>query len=136
MINKAMFNKKLPYKCYCDTPELIENYEKAIADSTQTWECHHRFEALFTRQELIKYNWYFNVEPSCLIFLTPTEHKRIHKVNKTTWNSKKVLCIETGEIFESTLLAERKTGVSQSTISRVCNNKKQKTAGGFHWRFV
>ena len=31
------------YKKYCcEDPSLIENYDKAIADTTQTWEIHHR----------------------------------------------------------------------------------------------
>ena len=135
MINELRFNKKHPCECYCDTPELIENYEKAIADTTQTWECHHRFEAIFTKQELIKYNWYFNVEPNCLIFLTPAEHRKLHK-RENTWQSKKVLCVETGEVYKSGHEACRQTGIDFASILNVCNNKKQKTAGGYHWRFV
>ena len=41
------------WNCFCRHPELIENYDKAIADKTQTWECHHRMEAVYTRNELI-----------------------------------------------------------------------------------
>ena len=122
--------------CYCRHPELIENYEKAIADTTQTWECHHRFEALFTKEELIKYNWYYDVEPNCLIFLTKAEHDTIHDRRKNRKDqSKKVLCVETGEMFESTHDAQRKTGVHNQSISKVCRGKL-KTAGGFHWKYV
>ena len=49
--------------------------------------------------------------------------------------SKKVLCIETGEVFNSAQDAQRKTGIYQSNISLACNGKRQ-TAGGVHWRFV
>ena len=32
-------------KKFCsEDPSLIENYDLAIADETQTWECHHRLE--------------------------------------------------------------------------------------------
>ena len=48
MIAKYQFMLKkdgTPYQdCFCRTPELIENYDKAIADTTQTWDCHHRLE--------------------------------------------------------------------------------------------
>lgn len=47
-------------------------------------------------------------------------------------NSKKVLCIETGEVFESTMDAQRKTGISN--ISPACRGKR-KTAGKLHWKF-
>ena len=41
-----------PYSnCLCKTPELIENYNKAISDTTQIWECHHRMEAVYSRAE-------------------------------------------------------------------------------------
>lgn len=59
------------------------------------------------------------------------EHKR--KIGKA--HSKKVLCVETGEVFNSAMTAERATGIYQSSISNVCNGKL-KTTGGYHWQFV
>lgn len=64
---------------YCKDFERIENYEKAIADTTQTWECHHILGEVFTRKQLIAGNNYFDVEPECLIFLTNAEHNSLHK---------------------------------------------------------
>jgi hypothetical protein len=52
-----------------------------------------------------------------------------------TGNSKEVLCVETGIIYNSTKDAERITGINQSNINQVALNKR-KTAGGFSWRFV
>lgn len=49
--------------------------------------------------------------------------------------SKKVLCVETGEIYPSISEACRQTGAYQGSISNVCIGK-YKTAGGFHWKFV
>ena len=49
--------------------------------------------------------------------------------------NKRVLCVETGEIYPSIKEAERQTGISQGNISKCCNGKR-KTAGGFHWEFV
>ena len=42
-------------KLLCDTPELIENYEKAVNDKTQMWDCHHRFE-ITESGDFLKYN--------------------------------------------------------------------------------
>lgn len=50
-------------------------------------------------------------------------------------NSKKILCIETGEVFDSALEAQRNTGINRGHISQVCNGKR-KTAGKLHWKFV
>ena len=49
--------------------------------------------------------------------------------------AKKVLCVETGEIYESTRDAERKTGICHNNICQVCNGDR-KTAKGFHWEYV
>lgn len=54
---------------------------------------------------------------------------------KNSPNSKKVLCIETGIIYESIREAERLTGVNHSNISAVCLAKNN-TAGGYHWKHI
>ena len=70
-------------KAFCkDDISLIENYDKAIADTTQVWHCHHRRETVLSRKELIEISEYYN-RPACeLIFLTPNEHHRLHKLGK------------------------------------------------------
>ena len=66
-------------KKYCNEDlYLIENYDKAIADSNQTWDCHHRRELEIPRKELIKRGEYFNRPAEELIFLTPFEHNSLH----------------------------------------------------------
>ena len=49
--------------------------------------------------------------------------------------SKSVICIETGKIFNSIIQVERDFGISHSHISKCCLGK-QKTCGGFHWRYT
>ena len=79
-------------KCFCRNPELIENYDKAIADLTQTWDCHHRKEEFFTCKELIEKGEYYDVPPEDLIFLTKKEHYRLDssrkRISKTTKGKK------------------------------------------------
>ena len=57
-----------------------------------------------------------------------------HNERMAKAKSKKVRCVETGEVFESTMDVERKTGLSNSGISRCCKGKQQ-TCGGFHWMY-
>ena len=45
----------------------------------------------------------------------------------------RILCVETGEVFDSLSKAEKEKGVGHSSLSK-CINGKGKTAGGFHWR--
>ena len=153
MISEQMFRLKKngePYfNCICRHPELIENYDKAVTDDTQIWEVHHRLECCFTQKFLKDMNLYYDVEQEALIFLTHKEHHKIdsfrkrqseaHKGQKKSEGSgtppKKVLCVETGEIFESIMEASRKTGINSSHISKVCLGKR-KTTGGYHWEYL
>ena len=77
-----MIDKKRA-KSFCrEDISLIENYDKAIADTTQTWHCHHRRETIFSRKDLKEIGEYYN-RPACeLIFLNPTDHCRLHNLGK------------------------------------------------------
>lgn len=48
---------------------------------------------------------------------------------------KKVICQETGKIYESLTKAAESLGIQKSKISNVCHGKR-KTTGGKHWAFV
>lgn len=86
---------------YCDKDiTKIENYEQAMNDETQTWDCHHRLETHFSdgterpknaqlsADELKALDMYYNRPPEELVFLTKLEHVKLHhigtKVSKTT----------------------------------------------------
>lgn len=72
-------------KQYCkDDISLIENYDKAIADNTQVWVCHHRLEITLngeyaiSKQELIRHGMYYKRPYFELIFMSQTEHRSLH----------------------------------------------------------
>lgn len=48
---------------------------------------------------------------------------------------KRILCVESGEIFESMSAAARRVHVEQSNISRAARGR-QRTCAGFHWKYV
>lgn len=61
----------------------IENYDKAIADKNQMWECHHRLEVSPTgkyvsKRRLIELGLYYDMSPEYFIFLTKSEYIRLH----------------------------------------------------------
>lgn len=65
---------------------LIENYKKALNDKTQTWVCHHRAEldgpeALLI-EDLKARGLYWNQPPEALIFLTNSDHIKMHSAGK------------------------------------------------------
>lgn len=78
-----MINEGCARKFCKDDISMIENYEKAMNDTTQTWHCHHRLETFDGErsrpmQYLMMVNMYFNRPADELIFLTPSEHQRLH----------------------------------------------------------
>ena len=90
-----MINEKLAIK-YCKNDiSQIENYDKAIADKSQVWHCHHRRETIYSRSGLIEIGEYYNRPAEELIFLTPNEHHRLHNLGKPAWNKGKHLSAET-----------------------------------------
>ena len=60
---------------------------------------------------------------------------QIHMIkNRMTDKAKPVLCLETGEVFNSMSEAENKTGIDRHCIKRACDSGK--VCKGYHWRFV
>lgn len=49
--------------------------------------------------------------------------------------SRKTLCVETGEVYESAKAASLSTGITHSAICHVAKGER-KTAGGYHWLYV
>lgn len=48
---------------------------------------------------------------------------------------KKVICVETGMIYDSILEAQKTLSKKSNHISECCQGKR-KTAGGYHWKYV
>ena len=74
-------------KKYCDGDiSKIENYDEAISDKDETWDCHHRFEISpngnFSVDTLKKYCLYYNRPAEELIFLKHSEHISLHTTGK------------------------------------------------------
>ena len=67
-----------------------------------------------------------------------TRNNRLSKTKtNNTYNTKPVLCVETGRIYPSIREAARQTNIPNTHISACCLNKPHhKTAGGYHWKHV
>ena len=73
-----MINENHAKQYCCEDLSLIENYDKAIADTTQTWCCHHILGEQYSKHYLKENALYLN-RPACeLRFVTLAEHNELH----------------------------------------------------------
>ena len=79
-----MIDEKQARKFCKEELSKIKNYDKAIADTTQTWDCHHMTETWWncSKKDLIDNECYYNRKACELIFLTHAEHTRLHMKGK------------------------------------------------------
>lgn len=120
------------------TPELIENYDLAIADKEKVWICHHRKEEFYTSKELVEMGMYYNVSPEDLVFCrNEKEHRKYpHKGDKNTskgFRGKKHSEETKKNISEA--LKGRKH--SEETKKKMSESQKGHTGPrGKHWKLV
>ena len=70
-------------------------------------------------------------------------HPEMQRCGKTNGNygiryechCKKIVCVETGEVFDAIVDAANKYCINAGNIGRVCEGKR-KTCGGYHWRYL
>lgn len=151
-------------KYCCEDLSLIENYQLAVNDNTQTWHCHHRGEILpcgrFSIDDLKKFGLYYNRPASELIFLTPSAHRQLHKkgVPKSEDHkkaisdglkghsvseahraklSKKILQFtKSGEFIREWQSMNEASRQLKIHCGHICSccNRKLKSAGGYIWK--
>ena len=83
-----MINENLVRKYCKEDISKIKNYDLAIADKTQTWQCHHMTETWWhcTAKDLIDNECYYHRKACELIFLTEAEHKSLHMKGENNHN--------------------------------------------------
>ena len=111
MINERQVKK------FCKDYTLIENYEEAVNDTTQTWICHHILGEILTRSQLLDHEFYYDVPPCMLKFVTRAEHNRLHMKGKTLSEAtrRKLSEANKGKIF------------SEATRRKLCEARKGRT---------
>lgn len=117
------------------TAETIEkirqaNVNKKVSEETKEKLRQARKKQVLSKEHLEAFIWNFKGKNH-----TDEAKHKIKEAHRKDF--KAVLCIETNVIYESITEASRQTGTAKSTISTICNQKlDQRTAGGYHWRFV
>lgn len=90
-------------KKFCKDYTRIENYEEAVNDPSQTWICHHILGEILSREQLKDHDFYYDVPPCMLKFVTIREHRQIHQNGK---NRSKETCKKISESNKGKIMSE------------------------------
>lgn len=117
---KFTINRDGYYECTTSDRLMLHNYiyEKSKGLIPKGYEIHH-----------IDFNK-LNNDISNLQLVTPSEHTKIHSINcNGSGMNKKVLCVETGEIFDSIVQVAKLHNQHASNVSRYYIDGKRKLNG-------
>lgn len=130
MINESRAKKY----CY-EELSLIENYEQAVNDQTQTWDLHHRNETVMNcgPKQLVAKGAYYDRPARELVFLTHAEHTRLHKKGERNHNFGRPLSEETRSRISEALKGKP---MSEETRHRISEAKKGKPKSEEHRRML
>lgn len=112
-----MINKNI--KNFCNNYTEIENYNRAVLDETQVWECHHRKEIDEHKsfKQLKQEGLYYNRPATELIFLTRSEHSKLHRLNMSEEEKRKRSESNKGRKFTE----EHKRKMSEAHKGKKCD---------------
>ena len=108
-------------KLFCKDYTKIENYEEAMNDTTQTWHCHHILGEILTRQQLLDHDFYYDVPPCMLKFVTAVEHRSLHTKGKNNPMFGRTFTEE-----HRRKLSEAHHNISEETRKKISEAKKGK----------
>lgn len=126
-----MISESQSRKVCRDDISKIENYDKAINDKTQTWDIHHRLELTLdgefalTREQLKMHDMYYNRPYYELIFLTRSEHIRMHNLAQSSETREK----RVNSLIGHSVSEESRRKLSESAIRRYRTGKNSPMYG-------
>lgn len=115
-------------KKFCKDYTKIENYEEAMNDTTQTWHCHHILGEILTKQQLLDHDFYYDIPPCMLKFVTPTEHRALHN-HCSEETRKKMSEAKKGEknhFYGKTHTEETRKKISEANKGRIFSEETRK----------
>ena len=121
---------------YCLEVEKIEGFEKAKLDNFKGWHCHHRLEThnsdgqerpvFITSKELKALGMYYNRPPEELIFMTSSDHLKLHNSGNHNHFTGKHLTDEHKRKAVATRMKNGSYNVSDSTRKKLSESHKGK----------
>ena len=119
---------------FCKDYTKIENYEEAVNDKSQVWVCHHILGEILTSEQLKDHDFYYDVPPCMLKFVTRAEHARLHRKGKSWSEDTRIKMSEAKKGITFTEEHRRKIGEALKGKMPWNNGKKCKPITEEHLR--
>ena len=129
-----MINEK-QVKKFCKDYTRIENYEEAVNDKAQTWICHHILGEILSREQLLNHDFYYNVPPCMLKFVTKAEHNRLHTKGRPSPMKGHTLSDETRRKLSESHKGKHHNEESRRKMSESHKGKTSSRIGKFNSTF-
>lgn len=110
-------------KKFCKDYTKIENYEEAVKDITQTWHCHHILGEILSREQLKDHDFYYDVPPCMLKFVTRAEHNSLHFKGK----KRTPFTEEHRRKLSESMKGKKHAPLSEETRRKISESQKGKT---------
>lgn len=109
---------------------------KAFIPNTENKPCINHINSIKTDNRVENLEWCTYKENSIHAWKNGKNIPMAKGLNKGRgWNSKKIQCIETGDVYNTIIEAAEKYKVNACHISAVAKGKRR-SCGGVHWRYV
>lgn len=77
----VMINEKYARRFCCEDISKIYGYKEAVADKEKMWDIHHCLGLVWSREQLIEMGLYYNQPAERLMFVTRSQHKKLHFIS-------------------------------------------------------
>jgi len=74
--------KNISKRYCCEDISKIYGYKEAMADKENYWHCHHCLGLVWTKKQLIEMGLYYKQPAEYLMFVTPSEHFKLHYITR------------------------------------------------------
>lgn len=116
---------------------MVENYQAAVADTENFWECHHRLEIqgpfVNSGELLNKCGMYENVPAWQLVFLKQSDHRALHDGNRSETTHMKLRKPKSAEHRAKISAARKGQKRSAETRAKISAARSAKIFGNHWW---
>ena len=129
-------NQKANWNAFCSEPlELVENYQKALAENFKGWCMHHRLEiqldgTIVSKQQLIDQNLYYGRPANELIFMRNGEHTTLHNNNRSYDTRKKLSEASKNRVFSKDTCEKISNALKDRILPEITRQKMSESRRG------